>query len=324
MHSTPETQPWTSSLLKNLGAVKTIVPAVGEGKLRKYCTALLLAAATAMSGFSSAPVNAGTLPETRAEQAIKIVNAQSNTSNIDPKSALESLHRSGILNTPAARIARFDGLIEASQSLPRLQKIEAVNTFFNQNIDYKEDRQAWNQDDYWATPLETMTKGAGDCEDFAIGKYYALASLGVPITDMKITYVKSSNFKEAHMVLTVTHGDKGNPLVLDNMVNQVEPLSHRTDLMTVYSFNGQGLFLQNSKELLGGTHRLSKWQAVIDKVDAENHLAASPMGGITSLNLGMIKTESVTQAMEQTSVMPAVVPVDKKTVRFEPPTPDLS
>lgn len=129
------------------------------------------------------------------------------------------------------------------------------------------------------------------------------------------------------MVLTVTQGDKGdkgNSLVLDNMVNRVEPLSHRTDLMTVYSFNGQGLFLPNSKELLGGTHRLSKWQAVIDKVDAENHLAASPMGGITSLNLGMIKTESVTQAMEQTSVMPAVVPVDKKTVRFEPPTPDLS
>ena len=61
-----------------------------------------------------------------------------------------------------------------------LTKLKAVNDFFNQRLAYMEDIDNWGVQDYWASPLESLGKGAGDCEDYAIGKYFTLTSLGVP------------------------------------------------------------------------------------------------------------------------------------------------
>lgn len=326
MEHTAEIKTWTSSLLKKLGAVETIIPSVISGTFRNHNTALLLAATIALTGFGAAPVKAATLSDAKAEQALEIVNAQPNTSRISPKPMFSALGRGSSLGTSATRLAAYNRVIDESQSLSTEQKIHVVNDFFNQHINYAQDLKAWGKEDYWATPLETLTKGAGDCEDFAIAKYYALASLGVPVNDMKITYVKSSNFKEAHMVLTVSQGGNGDPLVLDNLVNNVAPLSNRTDLMPVYAFNGQGLFMPNSETVVDGTQRLSKWQAVISRVDAETQLTAALKGAVKPLNLnmGMLKTESVTEAMEDNVILPEVSPVVKNTVRFEPSTPGFS
>jgi predicted transglutaminase-like cysteine proteinase len=298
-------QLWTSSLLKALGVAKTFVPSADDAKIRKYCTALLLAAATAISGFSAPMANATSLSEMGAEQAVKIVNAQSNPSKIDTNPDISAFQRGGAIGSPAIRQAGYNHLIEVTRSWSINEKIEAVNNYFNQNIGYKEDLDAWGKDDYWATPSETLTKGVGDCEDFAIGKYYALVKLGVPVEDMKITYVKSGKFEEAHMVLLVDHDHTNDPLVLDNMVHQLERLSYRTDLIAAYAFNEKGLFLPTSKQPISGTQRLSKWQAVIDKVDAETRLLASA------------------QAVVQAPSRDKATAVVKKTVKYESSGPGI-
>ena len=50
-------------------------------------------------------------------------------------------------------------------------RLAAVNGFFNQRVAFRDDIEVWGQIDYWATPLELLDKGAGDCEDYAIAKY---------------------------------------------------------------------------------------------------------------------------------------------------------
>ena len=65
------------------------------------------------------------------------------------------------------------------RELPEEEQLQRVNEFFNRRIRFAEDIEVWGQADYWATPLETMGRGAGDCEDFVFAKYFALRELGV-------------------------------------------------------------------------------------------------------------------------------------------------
>ena len=65
-----------------------------------------------------------------------------------------------------------------TQNKPEQQQILIVNNFFARNLRYQTDIQLWKQNDYWATPLETLGRGFGDCEDYAIAKYISLRALG--------------------------------------------------------------------------------------------------------------------------------------------------
>ena len=53
-------------------------------------------------------------------------------------------------------------------------RLDGVNRFFNRRIAFRDDLQVWHVEDYWASPLETLQQGMGDCEDFAIAKYFSL------------------------------------------------------------------------------------------------------------------------------------------------------
>ena len=78
-----------------------------------------------------------------------------------------------------ARVAvarNWQTMLLQSQNQTEQQKILIVNDFFARNLRYRTDIQLWQQNDYWATPLETLGKGFGDCEDYAIAKYINLRS----------------------------------------------------------------------------------------------------------------------------------------------------
>ena len=47
--------------------------------------------------------------------------------------------------------------------------------------------------DYWATPIEFMGTGAGDCEDYAIAKYFSLINLGIPEDKLRIPTLHIEN-----------------------------------------------------------------------------------------------------------------------------------
>lgn len=135
--------------------------------------------------------------------------------------------------------------------LSKDKKISLVNSFWNKTIIAGEDIDVWGKNDYWATPIETLLIGRGDCEDYVLGKYITLLAVGIPQADLKLMYVKarvggitSQNY-ESHMVLGYTSGSQENPLILDNMVSKKSLLSDRVDLLPVFSFNNSGVYVNN-------------------------------------------------------------------------------
>jgi len=142
-----------------------------------------------------------------------------------------------------------------------------VNRFFNQ-FKYKDDMSLWGQKDYWATPEEFLGVNSGDCEDYVIAKYFALRSLGVPDKHLYLTYVKALRQNIAHMVLSYFPTPQSTPLILDNYNPKILSADIRRDLLPVYSFNAQSLFLSNASAGLGRslpTDKIknSKWKKLL-------------------------------------------------------------
>lgn len=145
---------------------------------------------------------------------------------------------------------RFEGwqtLLESGAGAAEPDKLQRVNDFFNRNINFVEDLVLWLKNDYWATPSELLIKGAGDCEDFSIAKYFSLVEMGVSEDKLRITYVKALAIDQPHMVLTYYASAHSVPLVLDNLDPAIKPADERQDLAPVYSFNGSGLWLAKIK-----------------------------------------------------------------------------
>jgi len=141
------------------------------------------------------------------------------------------------------------------------EKLRRVNDFFNEQL-FVDDILHWGEKDYWATPLEFLATGAGDCEDFALAKYFTLKQAGVPESKLRLTYVKAVKLNQSHMVLTYFSTPGAVPLVLDNLDAEIRPATKRKDLVPVYSFNGEGLWLakeRGSGKRVGRASRLSLW-----------------------------------------------------------------
>ena len=168
--------------------------------------------------------------------------------------------------------------VASAKSLSEEGKLRQINDFFNQHIVFDDDINIWQQSDYWATPLETIGKGRGDCEDFAIAKYYSLRMAGIPVNKMRLIYVKATLkvptgvVQQAHMVLAYYANPGADPQLLDNLDTTIRPASRRLDLQPVFSFNSQGIFAGASgKEAAsaGGTGRLSRWEDLMRRARDE-------------------------------------------------------
>ena len=170
----------------------------------------------------------------------------------------------------------WHNMISSSIGLNTDDQTKRVNESLNRIINWQEDQKIWGVSDYWSTPLETIGKKAGDCEDFAIIKYFSLLNLGVPINQLRLVYVKAKNGNGtssdelAHMVLAYYPSPDSEPLILDNMLSDIKPAGRRPDLVPVFSFNGQGIY--NSVAGGGqatGIERLSKWQDLLQRAKNE-------------------------------------------------------
>lgn len=154
-------------------------------------------------------------------------------------------------------------------------KLIALNQFFNRRIVFTPDNEAWGQADYWASPLEVLAKGRGDCEDYVIAKYFGLLAAGVPTAKLRLVYVRATvggpgGEVFAHMVLAHYATPGAEPLILDNLIGEMRPASRRPDLEPVFSFNGEGLWQGVGVQPAGDpVTRLSRWREVLAKARAE-------------------------------------------------------
>lgn len=153
------------------------------------------------------------------------------------------------------------------------QQLLSVNDFWNKNVLASEDILIWGEQEYWATPLETLGKRAGDCEDYVIGKYFSLVRLGVPVEKLRFIYVRArvggmgSTQSIAHMVLGYYETPQAEPLVLDNLMGSMVPASERKDLTPVFSFNAQGVYVTGAQP--ASVERISRWKGLMARMQQE-------------------------------------------------------
>ena len=172
------------------------------------------------------------------------------------------------------RYQDWQDLIASADRLSVLEKLRRVNAFFNA-VTFINDIDHWGVEDYWATPLQLLASNGGDCEDFSIAKYFTLREMGVPAKHLRLTYVKALDLNQAHMVLTYSGTPDADPLVLDNLVQEIRKSSLRDDLLPVYSFNAEGLWLareRGSDQHVGNPERLSRWNEVVARINTEQLL----------------------------------------------------
>ena len=163
-------------------------------------------------------------------------------------------------------------LIDRGRDQPVEVRLERANQFFNSRTLFQSDVDIWQVADYWATPLETLGRGRGDCEDFAIAKYVSLVALGVPQGQLRLIYVKAKvagTPPQAHMVLGYYPDPNGEPRILDNLVGSIEWASARPDLTPVFSFNAEGLWAGGMKAASDPTTRLSRWRDLLERLRSE-------------------------------------------------------
>lgn len=146
--------------------------------------------------------------------------------------------------------------------------LETVNVFFNRLL-FVDDIKHWGVLDYWASPAEMLASNGGDCEDFSIAKYFALKEIGIPISKLRITYVKATRINQAHMVVAYYAGPGAEPLILDNLEDQIRPASQRPDLIPVYNFNDDEVRLAKTGERAGSPTQIRIWRGLLEKLERE-------------------------------------------------------
>jgi len=170
-------------------------------------------------------------------------------------------------------------MMRSAGGMDEKARLKRVNNFFNRHILFQDDMITWQKKDYWATPLETMSKRAGDCEDFAIAKYATLKMVGISPEKLRLIYVRAqrggsgSGINQAHMVLGYYSSPQSDPLILDNLVSDIRPAAQRRDLFPVFSFNSEDLWVTTSggrnTRAADATTRLSPWRDVMERMRRE-------------------------------------------------------
>jgi len=171
-------------------------------------------------------------------------------------------------------------LIEQSRRSNEMNALKQVNDFFNQQIKFATDIQVWKKNDYWASPMQTLAMRRGDCEDFAIAKYFSLITANVPEQKLRLMYVQamiSDQIQQAHMVLAYYPTSDAEPLILDNLNTEIMLASTRKDLKPIYSLKRQDIDgyktdAQDAQLRLKEAmrqYRMSIWEDLIKRAQAE-------------------------------------------------------
>ncbi len=108
-------------------------------------------------------------------------------------------------------------IMRQAKEVQGMEQLKMVNSFFNK-WPYRLDQDAYGTSDWWATPQEFL-KISGDCEDYAIIKYFALRELGFSKEDLRIVVLKDRIRNIPHAVLAVfLHGEA---LILNNLSDAI-------------------------------------------------------------------------------------------------------
>lgn len=129
--------------------------------------------------------------------------------------------------------------LESIRDLPREEQIARVNRYANQK-EYVLDIVNYGQEDYWAIVREFLSNG-GDCEDYAITKFFSLKWLGYPTEEFRIVILQDTNLRTPHAVLAVASGRDA--VILDNQSGETRSHTGIVHYVPLFSLNEKAWWL---------------------------------------------------------------------------------
>ena len=134
-----------------------------------------------------------------------------------------------------------NAISERASHLSGTQRLQSVNTSANLAIAFRDDRSNGKASDYWSNAGQTLARGSGDCEDYAIAKMHLLIRAGVPAADMFMVVGDDFTLRQAHAMLLVRQGGKF--WVLDNLTDQIRMSNSYPDFRPIFSFGATGMWV---------------------------------------------------------------------------------
>lgn len=128
--------------------------------------------------------------------------------------------------------------LERQKERPFHEQLNAVNDFANA-FPYVEDWTNWGVEDYWETPYEFLAV-SGDCEDYAIIKYYSLKRIGIPVSRMRLIVLQDLNLGGVIHAILGVYDSSGELWLLDNQIKQVVPARRVYHYKPIYGINEEG------------------------------------------------------------------------------------
>jgi predicted transglutaminase-like cysteine proteinase len=159
----------------------------------------------------------------------------------------------------------FEEMARAASGLDLDARAAFVNVAVNRLVEYELDPPSAPGADVWSTPYETLARGAGDCEDFAITKFFLLVASGAPHQGVRLLYARyhwPDLMAPAvpHMV-AVARWPFADPWVLDCIDPLVVSLSLRDDLEPVFSFDQTSVWPRvEAQPLPAGRSKIDRWR----------------------------------------------------------------
>lgn len=143
---------------------------------------------------------------------------------------LEPIFREGKVFT---RTATWDTFRQGAKGKQGMELLRYVNSFWNR-FPYREDMANWGKADYWVWP-NLFLKKSGDCEDYAITKYFTLKELGMETDKLRIVVLRDTLRRLSHAVLAVYLDN--DIVILDNISNAILPQGRLRHYVPQFSFN---------------------------------------------------------------------------------------
>lgn len=122
--------------------------------------------------------------------------------------------------------------------LGEVERLEAVNRYVNDRVAFVDDRKQYGRADVWVAAADTLTRGRGDCEDFAVAKLQMLRRAGFADRDLYLVIVKDLITRADHAVLVVRAA--GQMYVLDNGTSKLLNSEAIRDYRPIVSFAASG------------------------------------------------------------------------------------
>jgi predicted transglutaminase-like cysteine proteinase len=167
------------------------------------------------------------------------------------------------------RLEKYGELKVKVKDFELIKKLSHVNSFINKILP-ELDNKSVGIDDYWATPKEFLISGHGDCEDYAIAKYFTLLELGIKKENLYFAVVQVKGSRSNHMILLYSENKNSSPLVLDNLSSVVIPFSKRIDLKPKFAFNELDSYLLTNdgftKKVTLNWGKENKWEKLLNRV----------------------------------------------------------